>query len=335
MQTDHPVESLGWTAGSEPLPMGAIVVTSYRANAEWRPRRLSGGEGAMALLANAVPARERPAQVMRVISRAAKGAIVLESDRGEADGVAPLLLAELDYVGARLAVAAVGAYRCLGSAPDAAGTAPWRARCANRAERDDHADRDRQQVGPVAEPGARVAGAQRVGDQEEEPEVDQRAGAGEDLARGGASARPDEQEQHHERDQRRRSLRARWLALPSCQTYGLNVTSEDPRRQVGDDRRAGREVDPLERKVRVVGRVRVLRLLDVLSPGSRRRMPRARPESVIATNRTTTAIRPSELNSFWRAVLNAGVQGDRGPGGDQEPAGVGPGGDRRPGSRRR
>jgi hypothetical protein len=100
MQTDHPVESLGWTAGSEPLPMGAIVITSYRTNAEWRPRRLTSGEGAMALLANAVPARERPAQVMRAISRAAEGAIAISSDRGEADEVAPLLLAELDYVGA-------------------------------------------------------------------------------------------------------------------------------------------------------------------------------------------------------------------------------------------
>jgi hypothetical protein len=100
MQTDHPVESLGWTAGSEPLPLGAIVLTSYRVDAEWRPRRLTGGEGAMALLANAVPARERPAQVMRAISHAAEGAIAIESERGEADEVAPLLLAELD----RLAV---------------------------------------------------------------------------------------------------------------------------------------------------------------------------------------------------------------------------------------
>lgn len=100
MQIDHPVERLGWTAGSEPLPLGAIVLTNYRADAAWRPRPLTGGEGAMALLANAVPARERPAQVMRVISRAAEGAIAIESERGEADEVAPLLLAELD----RLAV---------------------------------------------------------------------------------------------------------------------------------------------------------------------------------------------------------------------------------------
>jgi hypothetical protein len=95
-QTDHSVESLGWTAGSEPLPLGAIVVTRYRPGAEWRPRQLSAGEGAMALLTNAVPARERPAQVMRAVSRAAGDAIAIESERGEAGEIAPLLLAELD-----------------------------------------------------------------------------------------------------------------------------------------------------------------------------------------------------------------------------------------------
>ena len=94
-QTDHPLESLGWAAGSEPLPAGAIVVTSYRPGAEWRPRRLTAGEGAMALLANTVPARERPAQVMRTLSRAAADAVAIESERGEADEVVPLLLAEL------------------------------------------------------------------------------------------------------------------------------------------------------------------------------------------------------------------------------------------------
>jgi hypothetical protein len=96
IQTDHSMESLGWTAGSETLPIGAIVVTTYRRGAEWRPRRLSSGEGAMALLANAVPARDRPAQVMRALSHAAGEAITIESERGEADEVAPLLLAELE-----------------------------------------------------------------------------------------------------------------------------------------------------------------------------------------------------------------------------------------------
>jgi hypothetical protein len=95
-QRDHDVEAIGGVAGTDPLRLGLIAVTTYRADAEWRPRRLSAGEGAMALLANTVPARERPAETMRAISRAADGAIALESDRGEADAVAPRLLAELD-----------------------------------------------------------------------------------------------------------------------------------------------------------------------------------------------------------------------------------------------
>lgn len=96
MQIDHSVESLGGVAGEEAIPVGMIVFTSYRPDAQWNPRRVSAGEGAMALLANAVPARERPAEVLRAVSAAAKGAIVIEGDRGEADAIASLLLAELD-----------------------------------------------------------------------------------------------------------------------------------------------------------------------------------------------------------------------------------------------
>lgn len=95
-QTDHAVASFGGVVAQEPSPLGAIVVTRYRPGAEWEPRRVSAAAGAMALLANAVPAKERPKQVMRTIARAAKGAIVIDSDRGEASATAALLLAELE-----------------------------------------------------------------------------------------------------------------------------------------------------------------------------------------------------------------------------------------------
>jgi hypothetical protein len=95
-QTDHAVESFGGVTGDEPLPLGMIVVTTYTRGAEWNPKRLSPGAGALALLANAVPAKERPGDVLPAISRAAEGALVLEGDRGEAEAVAPLLLAELE-----------------------------------------------------------------------------------------------------------------------------------------------------------------------------------------------------------------------------------------------
>ena len=96
LQTDHAVESLGGVAGEEKLALGLVVITSYKPDAEWNPQRLSQGAGAMALLANAVPARERSEEVMEAISRAVGGSVVIQSDRGEADVVAPLLLRELE-----------------------------------------------------------------------------------------------------------------------------------------------------------------------------------------------------------------------------------------------
>jgi hypothetical protein len=96
IQSDHHVESLGGAVGEAPVPIGAVVVATYRREASWQPRRLSAGEGAMALLSHTVPAHSKPAETMRALSRAAEGAVVIESERGEADAVVPLLLAELE-----------------------------------------------------------------------------------------------------------------------------------------------------------------------------------------------------------------------------------------------
>jgi hypothetical protein len=99
-QKEHSVESLGGVAGRDPLPIRAVVVTSYRAGAEWRPKRLSHGEGAMALLANAVAARDHPREVMGVLPRALEAAVVIESERGEAASVVPSLLADVEKLAA-------------------------------------------------------------------------------------------------------------------------------------------------------------------------------------------------------------------------------------------
>jgi hypothetical protein len=92
---DHPVESLGGTAGKMPLAIGAMVATTYRPGAEWRPNRLSTGDGALALLSHTVPARERPAEALRTVNRAVDGAVLLRGERGEAEPIVPLLLDEL------------------------------------------------------------------------------------------------------------------------------------------------------------------------------------------------------------------------------------------------
>jgi hypothetical protein len=90
---DHSPASLGATVGTEPLPVAVIAITSYRPKAEWNPEPRSPGDGAMALLANTVPARDRPREALAAVSRAAADAVVLEGERGEAAEVAAALLA--------------------------------------------------------------------------------------------------------------------------------------------------------------------------------------------------------------------------------------------------
>lgn len=92
-QVDHPVASLGGTAGEGPLPVRTILVCTYRPGSEWRPSQLSAGQGVLAMLSNTVPARSKPAEALGSIRRAVEGATVLEGDRGDASSIVDQLLA--------------------------------------------------------------------------------------------------------------------------------------------------------------------------------------------------------------------------------------------------
>src|SRR3954471_381460 len=91
-QSDHDVESFGGIAGAEPLRIGAVVFTKYRAGAEWEPTRLSPARGALAMLEHTLPVLERSEESIRAIRRAIDGALLLEGDRGEAGATAQQLL---------------------------------------------------------------------------------------------------------------------------------------------------------------------------------------------------------------------------------------------------
>jgi hypothetical protein len=88
----YPVEHFGGAAGVDPLPIGLAIVTRYRPGADWQPRRLSPGAGALAVLEHAVPAQDRPKQTLRVLKQALAGAVILEGERGEGDELAHVLL---------------------------------------------------------------------------------------------------------------------------------------------------------------------------------------------------------------------------------------------------
>lgn len=86
------VAERGAVTDGECAPLATVVITRYRAGAEWQPKRLSAGQGLVALLANTVPARARPEQSLRTLRRAVAGATMFEGDRGEAGPVASALL---------------------------------------------------------------------------------------------------------------------------------------------------------------------------------------------------------------------------------------------------
>ena len=79
--------------GRAGVPLGLIVETRYRPDARWSPVPLSAGERVLALLANTVPARDRPAEVLAVLARATGPARGFRSDRGPAGRTARALLA--------------------------------------------------------------------------------------------------------------------------------------------------------------------------------------------------------------------------------------------------
>lgn len=77
-------EEFGGRGATGALPVGLVVVSEFREGARFRPRALTSGQGALALLSNAVPARRRPAEVLETLGRVSVGATVLRGARGEA-----------------------------------------------------------------------------------------------------------------------------------------------------------------------------------------------------------------------------------------------------------
>ena len=94
-QISQSVASLGCKIGTQPLPIGLILLTRYKRGARWRPQSLSAGNGVLGLLSNAISGRENPARSMALLCRAAKGASVLDGIRGEAKDVIRRALKEI------------------------------------------------------------------------------------------------------------------------------------------------------------------------------------------------------------------------------------------------
>jgi hypothetical protein len=93
----YTAEALGGSAGARPLPVGLLLVTQYKSGGgHWRPRELSAGKGALALLDNAVSARRQPEKALGAVQRAMCQAQGLKGKRGEAKEVVDYVLHTLD-----------------------------------------------------------------------------------------------------------------------------------------------------------------------------------------------------------------------------------------------
>lgn len=91
-QTNYPAEKLGATSGVKPLPLGAVVISKYRAGARWNPAPLSHGQGALELIANSIAVRNEPRQTLRRIHKLMRSAVFVKGTRGEAcDSAASIL----------------------------------------------------------------------------------------------------------------------------------------------------------------------------------------------------------------------------------------------------
>jgi hypothetical protein len=81
-----PMES-GITIGKNPLPVGIVLLTQYRQQGNWDPRRLSSAKSILALLSNSLSARRDPARAMKILGKIAASSHAFKSNRGEAGQV--------------------------------------------------------------------------------------------------------------------------------------------------------------------------------------------------------------------------------------------------------
>lgn len=85
-------DSLGGPVATGSLPVGIVVVTEYRPGSHWRPRPRTPARGMLALLANTVLARIRPAFALDTLRQVVTDSSILLGTRGEAEDMIDRLL---------------------------------------------------------------------------------------------------------------------------------------------------------------------------------------------------------------------------------------------------
>ena len=86
------IASIGGRVGSEPLPVGLVVLTRFEEGAEWKPERLTLGQGILEMVPHTIPRLAETALSLKVLNTAVSDAIILRGPRGDAKTLALMLL---------------------------------------------------------------------------------------------------------------------------------------------------------------------------------------------------------------------------------------------------
>ncbi len=90
------VESLGGAYGLDPLPVGLVLFTEYRAGAAWDPKILTPGGALLEMIPYALTFRHRPKFSLLVLNSVLSHAIIATSPRGSAEDFAEVILNFVD-----------------------------------------------------------------------------------------------------------------------------------------------------------------------------------------------------------------------------------------------
>lgn len=92
---------LGGKVGRGPIPVGAVVVSRFRAGAHWRPRAITAGQAMLTLLGHCASAQRSPGVAVQTVKQMVSEAVLIRGVRGEADDTALRILRRVDQAALR------------------------------------------------------------------------------------------------------------------------------------------------------------------------------------------------------------------------------------------
>jgi hypothetical protein len=89
-------DELGGQAGTEPIPIAAILLTEFKENAVWKPEVLTPGQAVIKMISQTIPIRYDPELSLKVLKNVTEHAIIVQSLRNDATDFAKLFLDFID-----------------------------------------------------------------------------------------------------------------------------------------------------------------------------------------------------------------------------------------------